>query len=87
MRVGDSGRAISRGDFVWNFGVAAVSAGGLGVGVGAILRAVHGVTRLFLGDPAGSSPGAFCCSNLGRLAAGVGAMCATPRPVSGRRRT
>ena len=58
MRVGDSGRAISRGDFVGNFGVAGVSAGGLGVGVGAILRAVHGVTRL-LGDPAGSSPGAF----------------------------
>jgi hypothetical protein len=67
-------------------GVAGVSAGGLGVGVGAILRAVHGVTRLLLGDPAGSSPGAFC-SNLGRLAAGVGAMCATAPPVNGRRRT
>ena len=85
MRVGDSGRAISRGDFVGNFGVAGVSAGGLGVGVGAILRAVHGVTRLLLGDPAGSSTGAFC-SNLGG-AAGVGAMCATTPPVSGRRRT
>ena len=34
MRVGDSGRAISRGDFVGNVGVAGVSAGGLGVGVG-----------------------------------------------------
>jgi hypothetical protein len=86
VRLGDSGRAISRGDFVGNFGVAGVSAGGLDVGVGAILRAVHGVTRLLLGDPAGSSPGAFC-SNLGRLAAGVGAMCATAPPVSGRRRT
>ena len=50
------------------------------------LRAVLGVTRLLLGDPAGSSPGAFC-SNLGRLAAGVGPMCATAPLVSGRRRT
>jgi cysteine synthase len=86
VRVGDSGRGISRGDFVGNVGVAGVSAGGLGVGVGAILRAVHGVTRLLLGDPAGSSPGAFC-SNLGRLAAGMGAMCAMAPLVSGRRRT
>ena len=68
MRVGDSWRAISRGAFVGNFGVAGVSAGGLGVGVGAILRAVHGVTRLLLGDPAGSSSGAFAptCGGLRR---------------------
>ena len=84
MRVGDSGRGISRGDFVGNVGGARVSAGGLGVGVGAILLAVHGVTRLLLGGSAGSSPGAFC-SNLGRFAAGV--MCTTALLVSGRRRT
>jgi hypothetical protein len=86
VRVRDSGRAISRCDFVENFGLAGVSAGGWGVGVEAILRAIHGVTRLLLRDPAGSSSGVFC-SNLGRLAAGVGAMCATAPPVSGGRRT
>jgi hypothetical protein len=44
------------------------------------------VTWLLLRDLAGSSPDAFC-PNLGRLAAGVGAMCATAPLVSGRRRT
>ena len=80
------GWAALRGDFVGNVGVAGVSAGGRGSGVGAILRTVHGVTWLLLRDLAGSSPDAFC-PNLGRLAAGVGAMCATAPLVSGRRRT
>jgi hypothetical protein len=86
VRIGDSGRGISRGYLVGNVRVAGISAGGLGVGGEAILWAVRGVTRLLLGDPAGSSPRAFC-SDLGRLAAGVGARRATAPLLSGRRRT
>jgi hypothetical protein len=59
VRIGDSGRGISRGYLVGNVRVARISAGGLGVGGEAILWAVRGVTRLLLGTLPGRAPALF----------------------------